>query len=406
MEEPYEVVLKTYQLKEIFLSADISLTVHECEKLLKSGFCQPVSRLIRKYLNTLTDCRENKEIDITLLGITHKYLLSESDSFQRRAPLIEIFTCNDLISFANTGLYIIEYIASILCLSAKIDSINPRYREQIKEELSGLTVFKSIESLLVIDIFLNEELRKELNLLSTRSSVPFKEPLSSWTHHLLKIIETKIIYMPEGLRHVDCLIDKFIKSPADMNILLIDILLQDIRHNELNILKSLQHILMPCLDVLIKDSLKEDDKLTVLLFNYVHVSLHLLSISLEEVENFFHRGNLYNLITAIQLLSICSSAMTLMIDRRELLFQTEDMKIITNKFINYFTGKCDKEDLLELIEEEVNNIYLKQEIEGNITYEHIIRDYKKSIELLGKEPHNFRSLPLFLKAHNRLLTCS
>jgi hypothetical protein len=392
MEEPYELVLKTYQLKEIFLSAGISLTLHDCEKLLKSGFCQSASRLIRKHVNILS---RNREIEAALIGITHKDLLSSSDTFQRTLPLIEEITSNDLISFASTGLYIIEYIASVLYMSEKTDNI--LYREQIKDELSGLTVAGSVESLIFIKIFLNDELNKELKLLSARSQADLKEALFSLVRHLLKITGTNIIYVPEGLRTVDRLIDKFIKGHDE-----IDMLLEEIKHNEFNIIKSLHHILIPILDTVNEDTVNEEDKLTVLLFKYIHRSVNLLSIALEETEDFFYSGNLYNLITAIQLLSICSSMLTLMIDRRNILFQAEDSN--ADRFINYLTGKCDKEEILLSIEEEMNNLYMKQELEGNITYEHVIRDYKKSIELLCEETNNLRSLSAFLKGQNRLLT--
>ncbi len=388
MEEPYELVLKTYQLKEIFLSARISLTVHDCEKLLKAGFCQSISRLTRKHLNILT---ENKQINLILLGLTHKCLLS--DPFRRRFPLIEKITFNDLLSIAGTALYIIEYIASILCISEKIDNINHRYREQIKKELSDLTVPGSAESLMIIEIFLNEELRKELIFLSGRTSI--KEPLYSRAYHLLKLIDTKIAYVPEGLKPVDNVIDKFIKAPDEP-----DILLHDLRHLELNVIKSLQHMLVPLLDILEADNLKEHDRVTMFLFNSFYMALHLLFISLEEIEIFFHNGHLYDLITAIQLLSMSTSSLILMIDRRPLVFQDETGR--TEKFINYFTGKCDKKDVIQLIEEEMNNLYIKEELEGHMIYEYVIRDYKKSIELLDEE--TLRSLSIFLKGQNRLLT--
>jgi len=388
MEEPYELVLKTYQLKEIFLSARISLTVHDCEKLLKAGFCQSISRLTRKHLNILT---ENKQINLILLGLTHKCLLS--DPFRRRFPLIEKITFNDLLSVASTALYIIEYITSILYLSKKIDNINHRYREQIKKELSLLTVPGPVESLMIIETFLNEELCKELKFLSGIAFI--KEPLSSRAYHLLKLIDTKIAYVPEGLKYADNLIDTFIKAPDEP-----DILLHDLRHNELNVIKSLKHMVVPLLDILEEDNLEEYDRVTLFLFNSFYMALHLLFISLEEIDIFLHDGNLYDLITAIQLLSISISCLTLMIDRRTVLFQDETGR--TEIFIDYFTGKCDKKDVIQLIEEEMNNLYMKQELEDHITYEPVIRDYKKSIELLDEETP--RSLSVFLKGQNRLLT--
>ncbi|MEQ8190044.1 MAG: hypothetical protein ABRQ39_18885 [Candidatus Eremiobacterota bacterium] len=388
MEEPYELVLKTYQLKEIFLSARISLTVHDCEKLLKAGFCQSISRLTRKHLNILT---ENKQINLILLGLTHKCLLS--DPFRRRFPLIEKITFNDLLSIASTALYIIEYITSILYLSEKIDNINHRYREQIKKELSLLTVPGPVESLMIIETFLNEELCKELKFLSGRAFI--KEPLSSRAYHLLKLIDTKIAYVPEDLKPVEHVIETFIKASDKP-----DILLHDLRHNELNIIKSLKHMVVPLLDILEEDNLEEYDRVTLFLFNSFYMALHLLFISLEEIDIFLHDGNLYDLITAIQLLSISISCLTLMIDRRPVLFN--DKIRGAEKFIDYFTGKCDKKDVIQLIEEEMNNLYMKQELEDHITYEPVIRDYKKSLELLGEETP--RSLSVFLKGQNRLLT--
>ncbi len=389
MEEPYELVLKTYQLKEIFLSARISLTVYDCERLLKAGFCQSISRLTRKHLTVQSE--KNREITFMLLGLTHKCLLS--DPFRRRFTLIEKITFNDLLSIASTALYIIEYIASILCISEKIDNINHRYREQIKKELSDLTVPGSAESLMIIEIFLNKELRKELIFLSEIVSI--KEPLSSRAYHLLKLIDTKIAYVPEGLKPVENVIEKFIKAPDKP-----DILLYDLRHHDLNVIKSLKHMVVPLLDILEADNLKEHDRMTMFLFKFFYVAIHLLFISLEEIETFFHNGHLYNLITAVQLLSICTSSLALMIDRRPVLFQDETGR--TEKFINYFTGKCDKKEVLQLIEEEMDNLYMKQELEENMTYEHVIRDYKKSIDILGEEP--LRSLSVFLKGQNRLFT--
>ncbi|MEQ8171071.1 MAG: hypothetical protein ABRQ38_19430, partial [Candidatus Eremiobacterota bacterium] len=333
MEEPYELVLKTYQLKESFLYAPVSLTVHDCERLLKAGFCQSKSRLIRKHLNILAE--KNRAFTVIQLGVTHKCLLS--DPFQRKFPVIEKINFNDLIAIAGTGLYIIEYIASILCISEKIDNINHLYREKIKKELSNVSVPGSAESLMIIEIFVNEDLRKELIFLSGRASM--KEPLSSRAYHLLNLINTKIAYVPEGLKAVENIINKFIKAPDGP-----DILLQDIRHNEVNTIKSLRHMLVPLLDILEEDNLKEHDRVNIFLFNSFYMAIHLLFISLEEIETFFRNENLYNLITAIQLLSISMSCLTLMIDRRPILFQDEIRR--TEKFIDYFTGKCDKKEVL------------------------------------------------------------
>ena len=397
--EVYEIILKSYQMKDSLDLIDISLSTEECEKILKSGFCQSLSRVIRKHIFSSTGYTKNKLIEVTLLGITHRFLLSELDRFERKLRIIERFHPKDLMACSNIGQYIIEYVGALLLFSEYLDRLyeSPEHMV-IKKEIINLTLPGNIESLLFTDVLLNKEFCEEFKILSTPGPKALKDParLSRWTENLLDLIkyQTLSVSVPEGMKTSGLLIDKLIKTEK--------IPVKDSSY----IIKALQETVIYILKNLQEETQEEpENRLSELLFTNFYLALNLIFFALEETLLFFNNKCLLNFITGIQLLSIAKSLNTLMLDRSDLLLQNEN--IILNNLVKYFNSKLEKGKLIMLIEEEIDNIYLKQEIEEDAEkvkiFKEIIENYKKSIELIDSSRNKrgkLGSFPLLLKAHN------
>lgn len=435
--ENYQLLLKSYQLKDILSSNGIELNTEECQVLLKEGFCQNISRKIRKELSKNPACAGNKLLEITLLSITHRFLLSELDRMERSLREKENFSVGDLIRGANTGLYIIEYLSSVLLLSEKLKkeefkkfssdqySYHPydllREKDKnillknLKDELMPLSSSGNVEEMLFTGSLFKKEIGEELNLLSKLGPKTIKDinKLSAWSQNLSELIDECAVFVtvPEGLKEFGDLMKNFIMLKSrekEKDILPL------MEKEASNIIHKLAYPLKYIIRYWNREMLDER-KISHILFERFLFGLKLLYISIKQFRFALDNYSIIHLMTGLELVSSAEEQFLLMIDKRKTNINNEGKDLLENFLLKHSPGEIKKDTIINRLEDELNDLYLEYELK--ISYNDIenlrgdflkrtIRDYKKNLEKLEdcKDKDLFLSevIPGILYGNNRL----
>jgi len=354
----YSILLKSYQLKDFLSSKGISFNTDECKLILESGFCQSLSRDIRKKIKKEINEKGNEIIDVTLLSITHRMLISEFDRFQRKIKLSEYFDTADLIKSINIVQNIVEYLCSLLLIREDNylrKDIYP-HGDELKNELISLTLLCDAEDVFFTEHLLDEHFSSELKYIKIPGYRTMRDlnKLLLWSQNLVDLVNEYMlsVTIPNDLITFSSLMGQFVKEQREG-------LLDEIKNQFQSVVRSLYSILLHVITSF-NEKTEEKDFLSIL-FKIFEFSAYIASMAMEEIISFLDGNEFLHLITAVQLLSISRIYGTLKLDERRFRFVLCHTELIYENVSEFYFNGASLEKSAKIIEDILNDLYLEQE---------------------------------------------